>query len=315
MRPATAKPFLFEQSFDEEAMQRARERKRHEREEAARAAELAEQNQTPPPPTFTEEELQAAKAAAWQEGHQAGVADTQKQQEAQTLDLLENLSAQISGMHVHQDLANERIAAEMTEFSLEVCRRILPDFVDSHGGEELRVLLAECLEKITPASRILITVSPDSLGLLEPQVDVLAARSGFEGRIKLVADPTLGPTDLVAVWDGGGMHRIEKDIWQAIEAVVERTQAAAPPMPDLPPEEPETSAPDMAENAQTPEPETREPETPEPKTHEPTAATETQEMSQPENDRAAVDETSAPINEQGADGIAETAVSEEDQNV
>ena len=295
MRPATAKPFLFEQSFDEEAMQRARERKRREKEEAARAAELAEQNQTPPPPTFTEEELQAAQATAWQEGHQAGIVDAQQKQEAQTLSLLENLSAQISGMHVHQDLANERIAAEMTGFSLEVCRRILPSFVDSHGGEELRDLLADCLEKITPASRILITVSPDSLGLLEPQVDVLAARSGFEGRMKLVADPALGPTDLVAVWDGGGMHRVEKDIWKTIEAVVERTLAAAPPLPEIPGEN--AVPPEQAERA------------------EQSAAPETQEPPRPESDQAAADESSAPAHEPAADGIAETTVSEEDQNV
>lgn len=254
MRPATAKPFLFEQSFDEEAMQRARERKRREKEEAEQAAILAEQAQNPPPPTFTEEELQAAQAAAWQEGHQAGMADAQKQQEAQTLNLLETLGAQISGMHVHQDLANERIAAELTGFSMEICRRILPQFVDSQAGEELRALLADCLEKITPASRILITVSPDAMAFLEPQMDALAARSGFEGRMKLVADPALGPTDLVAVWDGGGMQRIEKDIWQAVEAVVQRAQAAAPPAPDLPEidETPASPAPSAEEPVASP---------------------------------------------------------------
>lgn len=234
MKPATAKPFLFEQSFDEEAMQRAREHKRREKEEALRAAEMAELEKEPPPPTFTEEQLQAAQATAWQEGHQAGLDDARKTNEAQTLALLENLGAQISGMHVHQDLANERIAAELSGFALEICRRILPSFVDSQGGEELRVLLGECLEKIAPASRILITVSPDALGLLEPQIEALAARSGFEGRMKLVSDPALGPTDIVATWDGGSMQRIEKDIWEKIEAIVARTTPAAAQQPDLP---------------------------------------------------------------------------------
>jgi|GEM_PF-1546007 len=240
MKPATAKPFLFEQSFDEEAMQRARERKRREAAEAKLAAEQAELDKTPPPPTFSEEELQAAQAAAWQEGHQTGLADAQKQNEAHVLALLENLGAQISGMHVHQDLANERIAAELTGFALEICRRILPTFIDSHGGDEVRALLGECLEKITPASRILITVSPDTATLLEPQMDALAARSGFEGRMKLIADPTIGSSDIVAAWDGGNLERLEKDLWRSIEAVVDRTRAAAPPAPDLPqpPEQP-----------------------------------------------------------------------------
>ena len=202
MRPAAAKPFLFEQSFDEEAMQRARERKLREAEEEKLAAEQAELDKNPPPPTFSEEELQSAQAAAWQEGHQAGLADARQQTEAQVLALIDNLSAQVSGMHVHQDLANERIAAEFSGFALEICRRLLPAYIDSHGGEEVRALLSDCMEKIAPASRILISVSPDTLGLLEPQIDALAARSGFEGRVKLVSDPAMGPSDLVAAWDG-----------------------------------------------------------------------------------------------------------------
>lgn len=280
MKPAAAKPFLFEQSFDEEAMQRARERKLQEKEEAKLAAERAEQEQNPPPPTFSEEELQSAQAAAWQEGHQAGMTDAEKQKEAQTLALLENLGAQVSGMHVHQDLANERIAAELSSFALEVCRRILPTFVEAQGGEELRALLGECLEKITPASRILIAVSPDTLELLEPQIDGLAARSGFEGRMKLVADPTLGPTDLIATWDGGNMQRIEQDIWDGIDAVVARTRNAAPAAPDLSQiDEPAEASPQQA----------------------------VQDGVAPE--------TGSEQSDIPADVIAETAVSEEDQNV
>ena len=289
MRPATAKPFLFEQSFDEEALLRAREQKLRDAEEAAKAAELEELERNPPPPTFTEEELQAAQAAAWQEGHQAGSNDAQQQNEAQVLALLENLGAQIGGMHVHQDLANERIASELSGFALEICRRVLPDFIDSHGGEEVRALLGDCMEKITPASRILVTVSPDTLGLLEPQIDVLAARSGFEGRIKMVADPALGPSDLVATWDGGNLQRVEKELWQGIEAVVNRARAAAPPAPDLP-----QSVLDAADA--------------EPLPTDPPAP---QEAAPPElNADTPATETETPV-----DDRTETIVSEEDPNV
>ncbi len=292
MKPATAKPFLFEQSFDEEAMQRARERKKRDAAEAKLAAEQAELNKTPPPPTFSEEELQAAQATAWQEGHQTGLADAQQQNEAQVLALLETLGAQISGMHVHQDLANERIAAELTGFALEICRRILPEFIDSHGGEEVRALLGDCLEKITPASRILITVSPGTAELLEPQMDALAARSGFEGRMKLITDPTMGPSDIVAAWDGGNLERFEKDLWQSIEAVVDRTRAAAPPAPDLPQT---TAQAEQAEQAGQPAMQ----ETPSPELMDDTPASEPEAQE--------VDAL--------ADDTAETVVSEEDQNV
>jgi len=236
MTTATAKPFLFDTSFDEEELRRQADA-RQQAEEEARLEELrAEEEANPPPPTFSEEELQAAQAAAWQEGHAAGVADAQKEREAQITDLLENLTALVSGMHVHQDVTNEQIGLHLSKVAVAVMKHILPDWIEKQGAGEVKAVLGDCFERIPFDSKMIVTVSPETETLITDSIELLAARSGFEGRIRLVGDPEMGPSDLTAVWDGGGLERLESAIWQDIETRMARVagQHAAPARSDAP---------------------------------------------------------------------------------
>ena len=237
MNTATAKPFLFDTSFDEEELRRQAEARLREEEEARQEELRAEQEANPPPPTFSEEELQAAKAAAWQEGHAAGVADAQKEREAQITVLLENLAAQVSGIHVHQDVTNEQIGLHLSKVAVAVMKHVLPDLTAKQGAGEVKAILGDCFERIPFDSKMIITVSPETETLIAESIDLLAARSGFEGRIRLVGDAEMGPSDLTAVWDGGGLERLESAIWQDIETRVERAagQHEAPPAPEARP--------------------------------------------------------------------------------
>ncbi len=248
MSTATAKPFLFETSFDEEELRRQANARKQEEEDARLAEIRAEEEANPPPPTFSEEELQAAQAAAWQEGHAAGVADAQKEREAQITVLLENLAAQVGGMHVHQDVTNDRIGVHLSKVAIAVIKHVLPDLIAKQGAGEVKAILGDCFERIPFDSKIVVTVSPDTETLLSESMELLAARSGFEGRIRLIGDPELGPSDLTAVWDGGGLERLESAIWQEIEARVEQAAAqhVAPPAPEA---QPVSQQPAAAETA------------------------------------------------------------------
>ena len=96
-----AKPFIFELSFDAEDMaerrrQKIEERERQEAEAAAAAAVDAA-------PTFSEEDLAAAKAQAYEEGRAAGLADASSQREAGLAGILDTSGG--SSAHPLEDLA------------------------------------------------------------------------------------------------------------------------------------------------------------------------------------------------------------------
>ncbi len=228
MQPANLKPFLFDVSFDDEMAMQERKRK----EEAARLAEeearaYAEAN--PPAPTFSEDEMLAAKAQAWAEGHAAGLAEAEQSQAAKLNTLTENLAAEISGIHIHQDVANERLAADACELGVRVSKHLLPAYAEKHGLDEVRSVLTECFENLAHSAKIVITTAPENRETLEEHVQNLAARSGFEGRLLLLEDNSLGPAEISVNWDGGGLERSEEMIWNRLDQVMERLHQNLPP--------------------------------------------------------------------------------------
>lgn len=233
MSVANAKPFLFETSFDvDPAQQRHEAQRKKEQEELRRAEEAAARLAAEPPaPTYSEEELQAAKAQAWQEGHDTGLSDALAQREARLDEILEGLSAQIGGLHVHQDVANERLSLELTETALQLVRRLMPSYSAAYGLDEVRSVLAECMERLTPDSRLTVSVSEENYALLKPHLEAIAARSGFEGRLTIVADPSLEPADIQARWDGGGMDRLESHVWESVDGILARARENLPNPP------------------------------------------------------------------------------------
>lgn len=228
MNLAEARPFTFDISFDEEENQRKLERAQREEEERLAAEEEARHNAEPPAPTFSAEELQAAKAQAWQEGRDAGYTDALAEREAAISAQLESLTAQISGMFVHQDVANEHIALEATETALSLLKRLLPVYAEKHGVDEIKATLAACMEQLSAQSRVTISVSEAQEEIVKPHIEAIAARSGYDGRLAFVPDPDLGPSEVIARWDGGGLDRLDQSVWESVEIILERARNNLP---------------------------------------------------------------------------------------
>lgn len=251
MNLAEARPFTFDISFDEEENQRKRKLAQKQEEERLAQEEEARQMAEPPAPTFSAEELQAAKAQAWQEGRDAGYSDAIAEREAMVTTQLESLSAQISGIFVHQDVSNEHIALDASETAISLLKRLLPHYSEQHGTEEIKAALAACMEQLTAQSRVTISVPEAQEETLKPHIEAVAARSGYDGRLIIIKDPDLGPAEVVARWDGGGMDRLDQTVWDAVETILQRARDNLPPIDGQPVPEafPERSAGAGASNS------------------------------------------------------------------
>lgn len=209
--------FLFETSFDREQLSNAAKAK------AAEEAAAAE----PPAPTFSEEELAAAKQAAFADGSAAGKAEAEAgiaRQTAQQLtalaEKLETVSAALDGKvsESHQ----QTLLAAMT-----VVRKLFPRTNSLNGLSEVQAVVEECLERLRDEPRMVIRASEDQIDILKSQLDASIKRSGFSGKLVFLADDRLSPGDVRVEWADGGAERDQKALWQEIDQVIERTLVAA----------------------------------------------------------------------------------------
>jgi flagellar assembly protein FliH len=238
MAAATARKFLFETSFDPEDIRRAREealaeaeRARAEAEAQARAeadAALAaarpepEPEPEPPPPTFSEEELAAARAAAYAEGEQAGHAAAMASIEQHLALAMGEVPRQLADLVDDQRRSDEALAEQTVRIAVTLARKLMPELARRRGLEEIEALLRSCLTDMLDEPRIVVRVSDGLIDAVRDRLQPIADELGYGGALVLLVDPALGPADCRVEWADGGCERIADKLWQDIDAAVAR---------------------------------------------------------------------------------------------
>lgn len=209
------RPFLFEHSFDAE-----REAERKRKAEAEK----------PPEPTFSKEELDAAREAGYAAGHSAGLQEASSNMEAKTAALVAALGERLPPLSDEQAAANERLMQDGARVAVTIARKILPTYTAKHGTDELTALVTRCLETLISQPRIHVRVEPEQVEPITRHLEDAVSASGFDGRFLVEADETMGPSDCRLTWQSGGVERIEAEFWRDIDAAV--TEFLGEPMAD-----------------------------------------------------------------------------------
>ena len=215
------KPFMFDYSFDDGA-----DEARLAAEEAARReAEEAEANR---PPTFTVEELEAAKAEAYAKGRQEGMDDAMagiEQQVARTLDAVFSRISKVFQQHTDW---SKQMEADAARLGLAVVGRLAPELARERELPEVEAVIREAFGFLTEQPKVMIRVAKELEEPLSGKVELMASRVGYEGQVVLVGDPELPIDDCRVSWQAGAVERSLDDVWGQIEQITERVLAGAP---------------------------------------------------------------------------------------
>lgn len=203
-----SKPFLFDQSFDLSAMKA---------EEEAQAIK-----------TYTEEEVALIKEQAYGQGFIAGketaLADLQTKQSgllANMNRLLERLAADVWQVYAQQKQTASDIA-------LAIARKILPEYTRKHGIQEMTAVIEQSITDMINEPRLVLRVNEQHFDYVKNEVDAMAERLGYLGKMIILADPQLGENDCRLEWADGGMERNTSLTWSEIERQVARHAGAGP---------------------------------------------------------------------------------------
>jgi flagellar assembly protein FliH len=183
----------------------------------------------PPPPMFTEAEMQGACDIARRKGEEAGVTRGRNEavaafdkQVAATLSTIAQQTAAIA-----KGIAAEAQAAgKSVDLALAIVRKLHPALVERQGLAEIESVLSQCLESLKQEPRLVAYVHNARLDALQERLTQLSAASGFEGRVVLIGDEAMGESDCRVEWADGGVEREAGRIWRAVEEALARYIAA-----------------------------------------------------------------------------------------
>ena len=201
---AAVQRYLFDQSFDSPGVP------------APRGAV------TPAEPTFSRAELSAAEARARTEGHAAGLAEATGRQEAEAAAALAAIERHLASAMASEEAMRrdgERQAVALTRI---VLGKLFPALTRRDGLAEIEALVAATIGECLDEPRLVLRL-PDALfAAAQSRMEPLAARSGFQGRLIILADEALGGADCRIEWADGGAERDAARTLREIEAALAR---------------------------------------------------------------------------------------------
>lgn len=210
---ASATKFTFDLDFDapNEALQV---------QSAIEEPEVEEEEEQAP--TFSEEELEAARTEGFAAGKEEGRKEAAEATEQRLLETVEATCQELAQIFNAQAEANQEIAKEMIEISTVIAKKMFPDLNARNALGEVERVVQDTLKAITDEPRAQIMVHTD---LREPLTERLAAmtqRAGFEGKVFVNPDTTVKHGDCRVEWSHGAAVRDSETMLELIDEIIER---------------------------------------------------------------------------------------------
>lgn len=189
----------------------------------------------PPEPTFTADELNAARGVARAEGIDAGRAEAMASVERKAGDALAVIGQQMAATVEARNAAIAEIERNAIALCTGMMRRLFPEFQRRHGAAEIEALLRESLRVMIDEPRIVIRLNDAGVDTLQAPIKAAATGAGFAGKVVLIGDDMVPPGDCRIEWADGGVERNGDRLWAEIDAAIRRltdtNEAEAPTAP------------------------------------------------------------------------------------
>lgn len=184
-----------------------------------------------PPPKFSLDDMEAAKKQAFEEGEQAG----RNSAEAEHAHMVEQALAAIEGrlgqLAEAQNQAAAAARAEAVSAAAAIAGKLASHTMAREPLREIEALVLRCMDDMRDEPRLVVRVAEGVAKLLDERIDSLVAQSGFGGKVMLVPDDTLPPTDCRVDWADGSAERnqaaLEREVDQAVQRYIQGLYAEA----------------------------------------------------------------------------------------
>lgn len=171
---------------------------------------------------YTASELEAARAAGYAAGVDAGRAAAEQEAARRTADTLDVIAQRLGEVMADAARRHESEARGAVQTAAEIIRRLLPALGKREAMNEVEALISDCLSRLHDEPRLVVRVSDDLLDPVRQRIDALAAAAGFAGRTILLADGALKPGDTRVEWADGGVDRDVSAVWREVEGAIQR---------------------------------------------------------------------------------------------
>lgn len=200
--------FLFDMDFaaPQPAKETAQDR-------AAVAAEMAQR-------------LADAEARAYRAGFDAARNEAKAESDRRMALALEEIGIAIKAIAAGVTSVEDRMETEAVDVAVAVARKLCTELMTAEPLAEITALVSDCFRHLTATPHIVVRVNDALYDTARERIEQLAKRSGFEGRLVILAEPDIATGDCKIEWADGGVTRDRDAIEAKITELVGRYMAS-----------------------------------------------------------------------------------------
>ena len=202
----------------------------------------------PPPPTFSEADLAAAREEAFAEGKAEGIREAMETTEAKLADAVATVGTNLEEILRTEVDSLDETARASVRIAAAIARKLFPGLNERNGLGEIERVIRISMERLREEHSIVIHVAEPLREPLSARIDGLAAYAGFQGKVSIAASEEIAMGDCRIEWASGGAGRDTAAIWRDIDSVLAEnigveTISADSTESGQPPGEPPTDSP------------------------------------------------------------------------
>lgn len=173
-------------------------------------------------PSFSQEDIERARA----EGHASGVLEGQAESRAaaenQIASTMEHFATSAASLLTALHTESATIRAEAASLAMIAARKLAPALIATQPRAEVEAVLRDCLTHLNREPHIVLRVSEQLVDQLKEIVDRMAMERGLSGRIILLGQKDIDEGDCVVEWADGGVVRSRSEMEAELDEIVQR---------------------------------------------------------------------------------------------
>ncbi len=179
------------------------------KERAATSAEVAQQ-------------IADAEARAYREGFDAAQREAKVESDRRAALALEEIGIAIKVIASRFSGIEDRMETEAVDVALAVARKLCSELMAAEPLTEIMALVQDCFRHLTSTPHIVVRINDELYDAARERIEQLAKRSGFEGRLVILAEPQIAGGDCKIEWADGGVTLDRASIETKIDELVGR---------------------------------------------------------------------------------------------
>ena len=156
-------------------------------------------------PAEIAEKIAHAEAQAYRAGFDAAQREAKVESDRRAALALEEIAISIKAIAARVNGIENRMETEAVDVAVAVARKLTAELIAREPLGEITALVSDCFSHLVATPHLVVRINDSLYEGARAQIERLATHAGFEGRMVILAEPTIATGDCRIEWADGGV--------------------------------------------------------------------------------------------------------------